>query len=343
MKTNTAMRRQTEKMSENNFRKISISEVAGILSKPENTLILYHVRPDGDTVGSALALCEAARCFGSRAYVAGADDMPERLRFLCPKGFKSSLYENLPKDFIPKRIITVDTAAPELLGRIYGEVCGKIDIMIDHHEMSSVFADNCIVSSAAACGQIVLDIIFKMFENRSEIPKRVLDCCYAAIASDTGCFKYSSVTPDTHKAAATLISMGVDIAEINTLLFDTKSEKQLCAESLAAARIKTYCHGRVSVVTFPYSLKTEYGLLDEHLETIVDIARCISGVMVAVAVKQPSDDENYRISLRSNCNIDVSRICSSFSGGGHKKAAGCTVVAENIEEAAQKILRAIPL
>lgn len=330
-------------MSEKSYRKISISEAAGRLTIPKDTLIIYHARPDGDTVGSALALCEAVSFFGSRAYVAGSDEIPERLRFLCPEGFESALYENLPEGFVPERIVTVDAAAPSLVGRIYPLFEGKIDLMIDHHELNSIFADNCIDSGAAACGQIVLSIIFAMFEDRREIPQSVLDCCYAAIASDTGCFKYSNVTSETHKAAATLISMGVNTAEINTLLFDTKSEKQLCAESLAASRIKTYCDGKVSVVTFPYSLKEEYGLSEEHLETIVDIARCISGVMVAVAIKQPLNDEKYRVSLRSNCGIDVSRICLEFSGGGHKKAAGCTVTAGSIEDAAEMILKAIPL
>ena len=330
-------------MTDKSYRKISIFEAADRLSRPKNTLVVYHARPDGDTIGSALALCEAMRYFGSVAYVTGVDEIPERLRFLCPEGFGSALYENLPQEFSPERVVTVDAAAPSLIGDIYDKVGGKVDLMIDHHELNSVFADNCIDPSAAACGQIVLSIIFAMFEDRHDIPRKVLDCCYAAIASDTGCFKYSNVTPETHKAAATLISMGVNAAEINTLLFETKSEKQLCAEALAASRIKTHFGGRVSVVTFPYSLKKEYGLSEEHLETIVDIARCISGVMVAIAVKQPFDDDRYRVSLRSNCGIDVSRICAGFSGGGHKKAAGCTIIAESAEEAAEKVLSAIPL
>lgn len=314
-----------------------------MLSRPADTLIVYHARPDGDTIGSAIALCEAVKCFGSNAYIVGEDEVPERLRFLCPDDFTSALFENLPSDFSPSRVVTVDAAASSLIGGIYERVGGKVDLMIDHHELNNVFADNCIDSSAAACGQIVLAIIFTMFESRSEIPGRILDCCYAAIASDTGCFKYSNVTSETHKAAASLISMGVNTAEINTLLFETKSEKQLCAEALAASRIKTHFGGRVSVVTFPYSLKEEYSLAEEHLETIVDIARCISGVMVAVAVKQPQNGDRYRVSLRSNCGIDVSRICAEFSGGGHKKAAGCTIIASSIEEAAEKILGAIPL
>lgn len=328
-------------MNNKSYRKIGEAEAAGYLSIPMRTLIIYHARPDGDTVGCALALCAALNALGSDAYVAGSDEIPERLRFLCPEGFSSALYENLPENFIPERIVTVDAAAPDLIGRIWDNIDGKVDLMIDHHELNSPFADNCIDSGAAACGEIVKNIIFSMFDSVSDIPQSVLDCCYAAISSDTGCFKYSNVTPDTHKTAAQLISMGVNAAEINTLLFDTKSEKQLRAESLAASRMSLYNEGKVSVVTFPYALKEENSLSDEHLETIVDIARCVSGVLVAVAVKQPTDEKKYRVSLRSNCGTDVSRICAVFGGGGHKKAAGCTIAADSAEEAAYKVLAEI--
>ncbi len=325
----------------NSYRRLGVSEVAGNLIRPMQTAVVYHARPDGDTVGCALALVSALEYFGSRAYAVGADEIPERLRFLCGKNARSGLYENLPEDFTPERIITVDAAAPELLGSLWERIKGKITLMIDHHELNSPFADNLICPEAASCGEIVKNIIFSMFDDPSDIPMNVLDCCYAAISSDTGCFKYSNVTPETHKTAAQLIIMGVNAAEINTLLFDTKSEKQLRAESLAAQRMSLHNGGRVSVVTFPYDLKSENGLLDEHLETIVDIARCVSGVSVALAVKQPKNDNRYRISLRSNSNIDVSRICAMFGGGGHKKAAGCTVEARDADEAARLVLAKI--
>ncbi len=325
----------------NSYRKISIKEAAGYLSRPMRTLVVYHARPDGDTVGCALALASAMNALGSEAYAAGDDEIPERLRFLCPEDFKSALYENLPADFKPERIVTVDAAAPELLGSLFEKLEGKINLMIDHHELNSPFADNCICPEASSCGEVVKKIIFAMFDTPSDIPVDVLTCCYAAISSDTGCFKYSNVTPETHKTAAELIIMGVNAAEINTLLFDTKSEKQLRAESLAAQRMSLHCGGKVSVVTFPYDLKAENGLLDEHLETIVDIARCVSGVSVALAVKQPKKDNKYRISLRSNSNVDVSRVCAAFGGGGHRKAAGCTVEAQNADEAARLVLAKI--
>ncbi len=325
----------------NSFKKLGIRETAQYLSRPMQTLVVYHARPDGDTVGCALAIASAMRAHGSKVYVVGEDEIPERLVFLCQRKNMSHLYENLPEKFSAERIVTVDAAAPELLGSIWEKIEGRVSLMIDHHELNIPFADNCIKAESASCGEIVKDIIFEMFPRRSDIPADILDCCYAAISSDTGCFKYSNVTPETHKTAAELILMGVNAANINTLLFDTKSEKQLRAESLAAQRMSLHSGGRVSVVTFPYELKEANGLLDEHLETIVDIARCVSGVSVALAVKQPKKDNKYRISLRSNSNVDVSKICAAFGGGGHKKAAGCTVEACDADTAAKMVLAKI--
>lgn len=320
------------------FPTFSEKEVAELLKIPKKTLVLYHARPDGDTIGCALALAGTLKALGSDARIAGSDEIPERLSFLCPEDVTTGLYENVIADFTPERIVSVDAADIDLLGRVRTFVEGKVDIMIDHHELGRAYAPNLIDPKAAACGQIVMNIIFDMFDDKASIPMYVLNCCYAAIASDTGCFKYSNVTSETHRLAALLISMGVDTANINTLLFDTKSEKQLRAEALAASRVSLHYNGQVSVVSFPYSLKEENGLSEEHLETIVDIARCISGVMVAIAVKQPNNDDKYRISLRSNCGIDVSRVCAAFGGGGHKKAAGCTITASSDKEAYGKVL-----
>jgi phosphoesterase RecJ-like protein len=180
-----------------------------------------------------------------------------------------------------------------------------------------------------------------MFEHPTDIPKQALDCIYAAISSDTGCFKYSNVTPDTHKTAAGLICLGVNAAEINTLLFDTKSEKQLRAESLAASRMSLYAGGKVSVVTFPYALKAALGLGDEDLGALVDIPRSLSGVEVALCIRQPLPEGKFRVSVRSNGDYDVAELCRKFDGGGHAKAAGCALTAADMADAKQRILSAI--
>ena len=175
----------------------------------------------------------------------------------------------------------------------------------------------------------------------SEIPARVTNCIYAAICSDTGCFRYANATPRTFRCASELIASGVEQVKINRLLFESKSHKQVKAEGEAARRLNLHLGGRVASVTFPYSSKYSMSLKDEHLETIIDIPRSVAGVEVAFAVRQPEDSPHFRVSMRSNSDFDVSEISAQFGGGGHKKAAGCSVDAANGREAEEIVLDAI--
>jgi phosphoesterase RecJ-like protein len=148
---------------------------------------------------------------------------------------------------------------------------------------------------------------------------------YAAISSDTGCFRFSNVTPETHMRAAELVASGIDCAEVNQKLFESKSLEQLRAQAAGISNLHLFENGQIAVITFPYALKAALDLSDEHLETLVDVARSLTGVKVAIAIRQPGTGGTFRVSTRSNCNYDVAALCAKFDGGGHKKAAGCTI------------------
>ena len=173
------------------------------------------------------------------------------------------------------------------------------------------------------------------------IPQRVYTCIYAALSSDTGCFKYANVTQRTHIIASELVDVGIDTSDINHKLFDSKSLKQIKAEGEAARRLAVYEQGRVASVTFPYASKFSLGLKEEHLETIIEIPRSLAGVEVAFAVRQPEDKNVFRVSMRSNGEFDVAKICAAFGGGGHSKAAGCTIEGGGIYDVEKLILTAV--
>ena len=144
---------------------------------------------------------------------------------------------------------------------------------------------------------------------------------YAAISSDTGGFRFSNTTPKTHRIASELLEAGVDGAEINHLLFSSKSSKQIKAEGEAARRVNLYCSKTVAITTIPYSSKFSLGLDEESMETVIDIPRSLAGVMVAVAIRQPSNENVFRVSMRSVGDIDVSKICAVFGGAAdHQKS-----------------------
>ena len=326
-----------------NLRKLDFSEICDKLAEKKNTVILFHVRPDGDAVGSALAMKLLLEAMGSRAWCVCANEIPQRLAFLSEGIQKSSLLETIPEDFKIERVITVDTASSSQLGEMYEKFGDKIDFMIDHHAKGEPYADYYVASDAAAAGEIVFDISREMLKRGTikEIPPKMDYCLYAAISSDTGCFKYSNVTPKTHICSAELLKSGIDTAQINRLLFDSKSMEVLAVEKAGFDTLKMFHNGKIAVVFFTYEMKQKLGVLDEHLETLIDVARSVEGVDVAVAIRQPGPEKTFRVSTRSSNAVDVSVVCSYFGGGGHIRAAGCTIVADCIEHVADLVITEI--
>ena len=312
------------------------------LSEKKKTLIICHTRPDGDAIGSAFALKEILRQTGSEAYCICADEVPKRLKFLTASIQSSSLVDAIPDDFIPERIVTVDTASLSQMGKLESFFGHSVDIMIDHHKSGEPYADHYIDTAAAATGEIIYKIADALLSAKGKtVPLDVCKCLYAAISSDTGCFKYSNVTPSTHIAAAGLIKNGVDAAEINRLLFDTKSPARLHAEKVGLDNLKL-CHGgMIALVALDHEDIARLAVDPEEFDAFIDAARLVEGARVAISVRRPSPDEAFRVSMRSMSDADVSEICAVFGGGGHVKAAGCSIEVDTLDEAVDMILEEV--
>jgi phosphoesterase RecJ-like protein len=139
-----------------------------------------------------------------------------------------------------------------------------------------------------------------------------------------------------------LLESGIDAARINHLLLEVKSQKLLSAEVEGFRRLTLYDEGRVAIIAFPYECKQALSLADEHLETLVDVARRVSGVEIAAAIRQPSEEPVFRLSARASVDFDVSAVCATFGGGGHPRAAGATLSGfADIAEAEAAVLAAI--
>lgn len=324
------------------FCSLSMEEICDLLSTPANTLILFHRNPDADAVGSAYALKKILSDLGSRAWCVCSDELPARLAFLADDEQDSVLPSSIPQDLSVERIISVDTASPSQLGDLYALYGDRIDLMIDHHEKGEMYANHYVQHDAAATGEIMFDLVKRLAtEGRVTITHRLCTRLYAAISSDTGGFRFSNVTSGTHKRAAELVASGIDCAAINHRLFDCNSMERLRATAAGISNLHLFADGRVAVITFPYALKVALGLCDSDLDGLVEIARSLAGVCVAISIRQPSADGVFRVSTRSSCDYDVAALCARFEGGGHKKAAGCTLYAADMEEAMTKIVSAM--
>ncbi len=323
-----------------NYRQLTLAETAACLRTEVDTLIVLHRHPDGDAVGAGFGMRLVMEALGCRAFCVCEDEVPERLRFLVGDKQESILLEHLPADFHPTQILAVDTASPSQMGTLYESFAGRITLMLDHHGKGDMYADGYIRPDCSATGEIIYDLGCELIRTGrlSALPAEVARLLYAAISSDTGCFRFSNATPAAHRTAASLLEYGFDAAEINYNLFVVKSEELLLAEKVGFDRLHRFAGGRIGIVDMPMSVKTAFGLTDEHLDTLVDIPRSLRGVEVAVAIRQPAEGPTYRVSMRSSGPVDVSRICAAFGGGGHVKAAGCTVVCEDGMEAVIRLI-----
>ncbi len=321
----------------NGYKTLSRDEVLDRLVRAEAPVILMHVRPDADTYGSAVALQNIFALLGKTSSVYCADDIPERIAFI------GELAPALPTEFPPSRtVIAVDVASPAQLGAA-AERYPKVDFVIDHHATATRFADTYAIPDIAATGEILFVLAGALY-TRGDIkafPPSLASALYAAIASDTGSFKYESVTPDTFRTAAKLLAYGARHAEIAHLLFDSKPEAQMRAEALVQKQTAVFDGGRIAMAVITREDRTQSKLSDSDFETAVDVVRALRGVHIAAVLKESEKEAGlYKASLRST-DCDVARVAAAFGGGGHIRAAGCSLRADTPEEAAKALLSAI--
>ena len=317
-----------------------LSALLQILENCKNALIIGHAHPDGDCVGSATALCEIAEALGGKATLLFPDPVPLRLAFLLGE---RKAAEVLPENLDAYDILCVDVASPTQLGDLADALAGKVRLRIDHHDVGVPYAKEEFVNpAAAATGEIIFDL-YEQAQTAGKLPAplpRALYAVFGAISSDSGCFKYANVTPDTHLRAAKLIAAGVNAAEINRLLFDTKDAAQLRADGIAARKLQVFADGKISGIAIDKTDCTD-GLVIRDFETAIDIARSVRGSLCAAVVKASSSAENtYRVSLRSN-GVNVAAVAEKFGGGGHIRAAGCSLQSASAAEALQTIVAAL--
>ena len=207
---------------------------------------------------------------------------------------------------------------------------------------SSVLGDSTDKNTEVGCHALLQGIFPTQGSNSGlphydAIPEGVAPAIYAAISSDTGCFRYSNVTPATHRTAAQLIALIPSHADIDRLLFETKTPGRLAAEKAALDLLTFAASGKIAVCSISLEQISAHNLAGEDLDALIDIARSVAGVEIAFSIREEAKN-HFRISARSNSTADVSALCAHFGGGGHVKAAGCTISANTIERARELLI-----
>ena len=198
-----------------------------------------------------------------------------------------------------------------------------------------MFAERTLLdANAAAACEIILEVIHALGVKPT---KQIADCIYTGISTDTGCFRYSNVTPRTMRMAAEMIECGADNVTINTVMFETKTRTYVALEKLAVGGMKMFLDGKCALITVTQDMYRQSGSDESEVDAIASLPRQIEGVLVGVTMRERKDG-SYKISMRSNRPINVSEICAAMGGGGHPQAAGCQVDGP-LETATETVIR----
>lgn len=307
---------------------MTTSETAARLREWDQVLILTHVRPDGDTVGCAAALCQALRDMGKTAYLLYN---PEITATYAP--YAAPYWAG--EDFVPEHIVAVDVATAGLLPENAKMLSEKVDICIDHHPSNSGYAaTTCLDAGAAAAGEIVYEVISQL----TSITPAIALPLYIAISTDTGCFVYTNTTSRTHRIAAELMQY-VEVGAINKALFRTKSKTRLAMESRMVAEMELYDEGRVVVMQIPLALREEYHATEADIEELSSLAAFVEGTDCGITLRELRPGV-IKISLRTGSRVDACAACARLGGGGHRAASGATVEG-TMDEVKARILQAV--
>ena len=308
---------------------LTLREAAERLRSFDNVLILTHIRPDGDTVGSAAALCAGLRALGKTAYLLpnpGLTDTtaPYFRPYAAWAGFQ------------PEKVVSVDIATTDLFPENAKPYADRVDLAIDHHPSFEGFGrENYVRPSAAATGEIIYDILAALGPVTAEMALPL----YVAVSTDCGCFAYNNTTAYTHAVAAALLRTGIGFQAVNKTFFRTKTRKRLALEAAMLSGVEYYDRERAAVLSVPLALIARVQATETDAEDLSALGGQIEGVDCAVTMRELRPDV-WKFSLRTGPRVNATTVCALLGGGGHAAAAGCTVEAP-FQEAKGRMLEAI--
>lgn len=313
---------------------MTLDNILEEINKAESIVVLTHENPDGDAVGSALAMYSALKQMGKNPDVI-IPELPRIYNFLpyADEVKKETSIENYDL------AIALDSATIKMLNgwANYFENA-KVKITIDHHGTNTMYGDyNFVNPDAPACTQILITML-EYFG--VEMTKEIGTCILTGIITDTGGFAYQSTTSETFEFASNLLKAGVNVSDVYRRVMNTKTKSNFELRKRAIERMEFFEDGKIAV-----TYTTKQDLIDVNAESgdhegIVEEGRAIEGVEVAIYLRET--DKGFKASLRSNEYVNVSDVCLMFGGGGHVRAAGC-MIDKPLEHAKERIINQVKM
>lgn len=314
------------------------TELIQAIHAHENFVVISHFRPDGDAIGSTLALGLALQSMGKKVQLWNQDPCPARYAFLQGSDLLQPIPPALPQEV--DCFICVDTGDIKRIGNAGMELFAEapFTVNIDHHQTNTRYAKlNVVKGGEAACGCMIAELISAL---GIPLTKPVAEALYAAISTDTGSFQYNSTTPQVMRTAAQLIEAGVDVGDINRRIWQESPLTVFTMQREVLNNMVLEQGGTLSHYSMPAGKKAELGVGMEDCKDLVDYIRVWEGVRAAV-IFEDMEDGLIRVSLRSkDPAIDVSAIAAEHGGGGHAMASGIRMRG-SLEECREKVLNSI--
>ena len=251
------------------MKRLTRSETARFLLEHDNYLILSHRRPDGDTTGSAAALCLGLRQLGKTAFVLENKEVSQRFRWLHEGLTKSAPEGN-------ETVVSTDVASPSMLPEAFQPLLGRIALRIDHHGSATSFTDAELVDPhSASCAELIWDVLSLM---DVQADQKIAEAVYVGTSTDTGCFRYSNTTAHTFETAAVCARAGARIYELNQELFETNTLGRLKMQGWIVEHMKMLSGGKMAICAIPRAVEEEIGVTQDDMDNISSFPRTVAGV-----------------------------------------------------------------
>lgn len=313
-------------------------QILKIIASHNRFLISGHIHPEGDSIGSQLALANLLRKMGKSVRIINADNVPKNLKFL-PGQEKIETGLDCRKERIEfDAAIVLDSPGLERIGKVRELIKNAYIINIDHHVSNEQFGHiNWTDHKASAAGEMVYGLY-----KSSNVPldTQAALCLYVAIMTDTGSFRYSNTTPATHRIVAELLNFDINPAQIYESIYETRSFGTLKMMGEALEHLNRSRDGKIVWFKVTKKMIEKYKLPPESTESFIDVVRMIEGAEVAVFFRELENGAGIKISLRSKRGIDVNKIAKTFGGGGHRLASGC-IIGKKMETAEKLLVKEI--
>ncbi len=325
------------KLTPNSATPCSYASALEMIDAADSIIVLAHYRPDGDAIGSCLALSASLQAYGKQVTCVNQDAVPAYLEFLQTD---TCAVESVTAPLEADLVIALDCATIERLGEeLLAQLSAPRVLTIDHHITNERYGDALLLETeSAATGEILYKFLT---ESGLPLPDQSRDALYVAISTDTGSLQYSNSTAQTYSTMASLVGMGADVAALNAATYFNHSVRRIEILRECLQRFTLAHEGQVAYWEVTDEAQQRIGVQSGDMEGLMDLLRGISGVRVCFTLED-SGKGITRLSMRSKDEaIDVSKVCAQFGGGGHRMAAGAGVQGVPFEKCAEQVLAVI--